>query len=115
MDWIGEQSQKILGSDLGGSTFERIPAGNQGTVLSKFWQQAGNNRLGGDDFDQKIMDWIVSEYKKDSGIDLSKDNAAMQRLKRGGGKGQDRLVRRDADQHQPPFSRWMPPDRSIWI
>ena len=41
----------------------------------------GNNRLGGDDFDQRLMDYIVAEFKKDSGIDLSKDRMALQRLK----------------------------------
>ena len=42
---------------------------------------AGDNRLGGDDFDQKIMDWIVAEFKKDQGVDLSADSMAMQRVK----------------------------------
>ncbi|HBN83477.1 MAG TPA: molecular chaperone DnaK, partial [Clostridiales bacterium] len=41
----------------------------------------GNNRLGGDDFDQRVMNWLISEFKKDSGIDLSSDKMAMQRLK----------------------------------
>ena len=75
-----EQAQKIMVYDLGGGTFDvSILEIDDGVI--EVLATAGNNRLGGDDFDQKIMDWIVSEYKKDSGIDLSKDNAAMQRLK----------------------------------
>ena len=75
-----EQSQKILVYDLGGGTFD-VSLLEIGDGVIEVLATNGNNRLGGDDFDQKIMDWIVSEYKKDSGIDLSKDNAAMQRLK----------------------------------
>ena len=75
-----EKEQKVLVYDLGGGTFDvSILDLADGTfeVLST----AGDNRLGGDDFDQKVMDWIVAEFKKDQGVDLSADKMAMQRVK----------------------------------
>ena len=50
-------------------------------VYSKLKSTNGNNHLGGDDFDERIMDYLVSEFKKENGVDLSKDKMAMQRLK----------------------------------
>lgn len=75
-----DKEQKVLVYDLGGGTFDvSILDLADGTfeVLST----AGDNHLGGDDFDQKVMDWIVGEFKKDQGIDLSTDKMAMQRVK----------------------------------
>ena len=75
-----EDSQKILVYDLGGGTFD-VSILEIGDGVVEVLATNGNTRLGGDDFDQRIIDWMVSEYKKESGIDLSADNAAMQRLK----------------------------------
>lgn len=75
-----EEEQTVLVFDLGGGTFDvSILELSEGVFEVK--ATSGNNRLGGDDFDQRIMDWMVEEFKKQSGLDLSKDLMAMQRLK----------------------------------
>lgn len=75
-----DKTQTILVYDLGGGTFDvSILELAEGTF--EVIATAGNNRLGGDDFDQKIMDFLVSEFKKETAVDLSKDKMAMQRLK----------------------------------
>ena len=66
--------------DLGGGTFD-VSIIEMGDGVQEVLATAGNNRLGGDDFDQRVMDWIVNEYKASSGIDLRADKMAMQRLK----------------------------------
>ena len=75
-----ETNQKILVYDLGGGTFD-VSILEIGDGVFEVLATNGNNRLGGDDFDQRIMDYIVSEFKKSNGIDLSGDRMAMQRLK----------------------------------
>ena len=75
-----ENNQKILVYDLGGGTFD-VSILEIGDGVFEVLATNGNNRLGGDDFDQRLMDYIVAEFKKDSGIDLSKDRMALQRLK----------------------------------
>ena len=75
-----ENSQKILVYDLGGGTFD-VSLLEIGDGVIEVLATNGNNRLGGDDFDDRIVNWLVSEYKKSDGIDLSQDKAAMQRLK----------------------------------
>ncbi|WP_019415877.1 molecular chaperone DnaK [Paenisporosarcina sp. TG20] len=72
--------QTILVFDLGGGTFD-VSILELGDGVFEVRSTAGDNRLGGDDFDQLIMDYLVKEFKKDNGIDLSKDKMAMQRLK----------------------------------
>ena len=75
-----DREQTILVYDLGGGTFDvSILELADGTF--EVLATAGNNKLGGDDFDEVIMDWIVKEFKKESGVDLSKDKMAMQRVK----------------------------------
>jgi len=75
-----EQSQKIMVYDLGGGTFDvSILDIDDGFI--EVLATAGNNRLGGDDFDKCIMDWMAEEFKKTEGIDLTGDKVAMQRLK----------------------------------
>src|SRR5699024_6904254 len=75
-----EQDQTILVYDLGGGTFDVSILGiGDGTF--EVVSTAGHNRLGGDDFDQKIIDWMVAEFRKENGIDLSQDKMATQRLK----------------------------------
>ncbi len=75
-----EEEQKILVFDLGGGTFD-VSILDIGDGVFEVLATNGNTRLGGDDFDQLVMDHIVSEFKKSSGIDLSRDKMAMQRIK----------------------------------
>ena len=75
-----ENDQKIMVYDLGGGTFD-VSIIEMGDGVQEVLATAGNNRLGGDDFDQRLMDYFVSEFKKENGIDLSGDKMAMQRLK----------------------------------
>ena len=75
-----EQTQKIMVYDLGGGTFDvSILEIDDGVI--EVLATAGNNRLGGDDFDKCVMDWMAAEFKKAEGIDLTGDKVAMQRLK----------------------------------
>lgn len=74
------KEQKILIYDLGGGTFD-VSILEIGDGVFEVLATSGNNKLGGDDFDEKIIEFLVSEFKKEQGIDLSKDNMAMQRLK----------------------------------
>ena len=75
-----ETDQKIMVYDLGGGTFD-VSIIEMGDGVQEVLATAGNNRLGGDDFDQKIVDWMVQGFKADTGIDLSQDKMAMQRLR----------------------------------
>ncbi len=75
-----ENDQKIMVYDLGGGTFD-VSIIEMGDGVQEVLATAGNNRLGGDDFDQKIVDWMIAEFKKSDGIDLSGDKMAMQRLR----------------------------------
>lgn len=75
-----EDDQKVMVYDLGGGTFD-VSIIEMGEGVTEVLATAGNNRLGGDDFDQRIIDWMVSEFKAAEGIDLSSDKMAMQRLK----------------------------------
>ncbi|MCD7722625.1 MAG: molecular chaperone DnaK [Clostridiales bacterium] len=74
-----EGEQKVMVYDLGGGTFD-VSIIEMGDGVQEVLATAGNNRLGGDDFDKKIMDWIIAEFKKSNGIDLSHDKMAMQRI-----------------------------------
>ncbi len=76
----GDKDQKIMVYDLGGGTFD-VSILDIGDGVFEVLATSGNNRLGGDDFDQKIMEYLVAEFKKTNGIDLSTDKMAMQRLK----------------------------------
>ena len=75
-----ETNQKILVYDLGGGTFD-VSILEIGDGVFEVQATAGNNRLGGDDFDQRLMDYIADDFKKSNGIDLRNDKMAMQRLK----------------------------------
>ena len=74
------EDQKIMVYDLGGGTFD-VSIIEMGDGVQEVLATAGNNRLGGDDFDKRIMDWMISSFKAENGIDLSSDRMAMQRLK----------------------------------
>ena len=75
-----DQDQKIMVYDLGGGTFD-VSILDIGDGVFEVLATSGNNNLGGDDFDQKIIDYLVAEFKKEQGVDLSADKMAMQRLK----------------------------------
>ena len=75
-----EQAQKIMVYDLGGGTFD-VSIIEMGDGVQEVLATAGNNRLGGDDFDKRVMDWIINSFKVSDGIDLSGDKMAMQRIK----------------------------------
>jgi molecular chaperone DnaK len=75
-----ENDQKVMVYDLGGGTFD-VSIIEMGEGVQEVLATAGNNRLGGDDFDQRIIDWLIEEFKKDQGIDLRGDKMALQRLK----------------------------------
>jgi len=85
-----KKEETVAVYDLGGGTFDvSVLELGEGTFQVK--STNGDTHLGGDDFDQKIIDWLVAEYKKDQGIDLSKDKTAMQRLKEAGEKAKIEL------------------------
>ena len=75
-----ENDQKVMVYDLGGGTFD-VSIIEMGDGVQEVLATAGNNRLGGDDFDQRIIDWLADEFKKEQGIELRSDKMAMQRLK----------------------------------
>ncbi|MEE0265196.1 MAG: molecular chaperone DnaK [Acutalibacteraceae bacterium] len=75
-----ETDQKVMVYDLGGGTFD-VSIIEMGDGVQEVLATAGNNRLGGDDFDQRIINWMVSTFKTETGVDLTNDNMAMQRLK----------------------------------
>ena len=75
-----ENDQKVMVYDLGGGTFD-VSIIEMGDGVQEVLATAGNNRLGGDDFDQRVIDWIADEFKKSEGDDLRGDKMAMQRLK----------------------------------
>ena len=75
-----EEDQTVMVYDLGGGTFD-VSIIEMGDGVQEVLATAGNNHLGGDDFDQRIIDWLADEFKKEQGIDLRSDKMAMQRLK----------------------------------
>ena len=75
-----ENDQKVMVYDLGGGTFD-VSIIEMGDGVQEVLATAGNNRLGGDDFDQRIINWMVQEFKTAEGVDLTSDKMAMQRLK----------------------------------
>ncbi|MBF55074.1 MAG: molecular chaperone DnaK [Euryarchaeota archaeon] len=98
--------QTILVYDLGGGTFdvsilEIYNVDGQPQIEVK--ATAGNNKLGGDDFDERIIEWLVSEFKRETGIDLSKDNQAMSRLKEAAEKAKIELSGTQSSQINLPF------------
>ena len=85
-----ENEQKIMVYDLGGGTFD-VSVIEIGDGVIEVLSTAGNNRLGGDDFDQKITDYMIAEFKKQEGVDLSTDKMALQRLKEAAEKAKKEL------------------------
>ena len=85
-----EKEQKIMVYDLGGGTFD-VSIIEIGDGVIEVLATAGNNRLGGDDFDQRITDYMLSEFKRTEGVDLSNDKMALQRLKEAAEKAKKEL------------------------
>ena len=97
-----EKEQKIMVYDLGGGTFD-VSIIEIGDGVIEVLATAGNNRLGGDDFDQKIVDYMVSEFKKAEGVDLSGDKMAMQRIKEAAEKAKKELSSASTTNINLPF------------
>ena len=97
-----DADSKIMVYDLGGGTFD-VSILDIGDGVFEVLATSGNNRLGGDDFDQKIIDYLVAEFKKSNGIDLSTDKMAMQRLKEAAEKAKIELSGVQQTQINLPF------------
>lgn len=97
-----EDDQKVMVFDLGGGTFD-VSIIEMGDGVQEVLATAGNNRLGGDDFDQKIMNWLVADFKAQNGIDLSNDKMAMQRIKEAAEKAKIDLSGMTTAQISLPF------------
>lgn len=97
-----KDNHTILVYDLGGGTFD-VSIMELGDGVFEVKSTAGNNKLGGDDFDEKIMDYLIEEFKKENGIDLSKDKRAMQRLKEVAEKAKKDLSSMTTTQVSEPF------------
>ena len=97
-----ENAHTILVYDLGGGTFD-VSILDLGDGVFEVKSTSGNNKLGGDDFDQRIMDYLVSEFKKENGVDLSKDKMAMQRIKDAAEKAKKDLSGMTTAQISIPF------------
>ena len=109
-----ESEQKIMVYDLGGGTFD-VSILDIGDGVIEVLATAGDTHLGGDDFDQRIMDYLVSEFKRAEGIDLSKDRVAMQRLKEAAEKAKIELSGVTTPTSTCPISPQTPPARSTWM
>ena len=97
-----EEDQKVMVYDLGGGTFD-VSIIEMGDGVTEVLATAGNNRLGGDDFDQRIIDWMVREFKAAEGVDLSNDKMAMQRLKEAAEKAKIELSSTPSSTISLPF------------
>ncbi|MFT9076283.1 molecular chaperone DnaK [Ethanoligenens sp.] len=97
-----EKDQKIMVYDLGGGTFD-VSVIEMGDGVQEVLATAGNNRLGGDDFDQRVMDWLAESFKKENGIDLRNDKMALQRLKEAAEKAKIELSGVTSTQINLPF------------
>ena len=97
-----EKDQKIMVYDLGGGTFD-VSIIEMGDGVQEVLATAGNNRLGGDDFDQRVIDWLCDSFKKENGIDLKGDKMAMQRLKEAAEKAKIELSGVTSSQINLPF------------
>ena len=97
-----ESDQKVMVYDLGGGTFD-VSIIEMGEGVQEVLATAGNNRLGGDDFDARIISWICDQFRRSDGIDLSRDKMAMQRLKEAAEKAKIELSSMTTAQINLPF------------
>ena len=108
-----DEEGKVLVFDLGGGTFD-VSILELGDGVFEVKATSGNNHLGGDDFDQRIMDWMIAEFKKDTGIDLSQDKMADQRLKEAAEKAKIELSGVMSTNINLPLSQLMLPVLNTW-
>jgi len=101
--------QTVLVFDLGGGTFD-VSVLEIGDGVFEVKSTSGNTHLGGDDWDQRVMDWLVKTFKDTEGVDLSNDKMALQRLKEAAEKAKIEVVGRPGDDHQTCLSS-PPPTR----
>ena len=97
-----DKNERVLVYDLGGGTFD-VSILELGDGVFEVLSTSGNNNLGGDDFDKKVMDYLVAEFKKESGVDLSNDKMAMQRVKDAAEKAKKDLSGMSATEVSLPF------------
>ena len=97
-----EKTQTILVYDLGGGTFD-VSILELGDGVFEVKSTSGNNHLGGDDFDERVMEWMTDEFKKESGVDLTKDKMAMQRVKDAAEKAKKDLSGMSSTEISLPF------------
>ncbi len=97
-----EKDQKVMVYDLGGGTFD-VSIIEMGDGVQEVLATAGNNHLGGDDFDERVINWLASEFQKESGIDLKADKMALQRLKEAAEKAKIELSGMTQAQINLPF------------
>ena len=97
-----EEAHTVLVYDLGGGTFD-VSILDLGDGIFEVKSTSGNNKLGGDDFDQRVMDYVVSEFKKENGVDLSKDKMSIQRIKDAAEKAKKDLSGMTSTQINIPF------------
>ena len=97
-----EAEQKVMVYDLGGGTFD-VSIIEMGDGVQEVLATAGNNRLGGDDFDQKIVDWMIASFKAETGVDLSADKMAVQRLREAAEKAKIELSGSTSSNINLPF------------
>ena len=97
-----DKNEKVLVYDLGGGTFD-VSILELGDGVFEVLSTSGNNNLGGDDFDKKVMDYLVAEFKKESGVDLSNDKMAMQRVKDAAEKAKKDLSGMSSTEVSLPF------------
>lgn len=97
-----KNNETILVFDLGGGTFD-VSVLDVGEGVFEVRSTSGDSHLGGDDFDQKIVEWLANEFKKDQGIDLSKDRAALQRLREAGERAKIELSTQLSTQINLPY------------
>ncbi len=102
LDKKNKRDQKIAVYDLGGGTFD-VTILELGDGVFEVKSTNGDTHLGGDDFDQRIMDWLISEFKKEQGIDLSQDKIALQRLKEASEKAKQELSTAQSTDINLPF------------
>ena len=108
-----EDAQTIAVYDLGGGTFD-VTILEIDDGLFEVKSTNGDTFLGGEDFDMRIVNYLADEFKKENGVDLTKDKMALQRLKEAAEKGQDRAVVRARPRSTSRSSRWTRRRRCTW-
>ena len=103
-----KKNEKICVFDLGGGTFDVSVPRRRRRRRSRCCRINGDTHLGGDDFDEELINYVAEEFRKQEGIDLRKDPMALQRLKEAAREGQDRAVQRDGDDDQPAVHHGRP-------